>query len=368
LGLVIAAQLLPVLLVGVYAGVIADRFSKRRLLIIANAVSGVLALILGVLVVAHAVSLWMVFTLAVGLGFARAFSAPGQQSFVSEMVDNNHLQHAVSLNNMTVSGARAVGPAIAGILIGLTGVGVCFFVNAASFIAVIISLARMRAQDLTPSQPLTRERGQVREGFRYVRSNTGLLIPLLMMAVVGTFVYEFQVSLPLLATTTLHGGARSYGFMSASMGVGALAGGLFLTSRLKVGTRVLTGLAVLFAIALVGLAFTPNLIWAQIALLGVGAVSTAFLSMSATTLQLRSRPELRGRVMALWSMAFLGSSAIGGPIIGSICQNFSPRIGIAVGALACAFAAMTGVAAIYWHRRHPPPAALSPSEFNPIVG
>jgi MFS family permease len=316
LGLVIAAQLLPVLVLGAYAGVIADRVPKRSMLLITNAISGILALILGVLTVTGVVTLWMVFALAVGLGIVRAFSAPSQQSFVSEMVNGKLLPRAVSLNNMTVSAARALGPALAGILIATTGVGICFL---ASFIAVLISLARMRAHELTPSPPLARARGQVREGLRYTRSNIGLLAPLLMMAVIGTFAYEFQVSLPLMAVGPLHGGASTYGFMTAAMGAGAVIGGL---------------------------ALAPNLDVALAALVVVGVISTAFLSMSATTLQLRSLPQFRGRVMALWSMAFLGSSAIGGPIIGFVSEHFSPRIGLAVGALTCAVCALAGTALI----------------------
>lgn len=346
LGLVIAAQLLPVLVLGAYAGVIADRVPKRSMLLITNAISGILALILGVLTVTGVVTLWMVFALAVGLGIVRAFSAPSQQSFVSEMVNGKLLPRAVSLNNMTVSAARALGPALAGILIATTGVGICFLVNAASFIAVLISLARMRAHELTPSPPLARARGQVREGLRYTRSNIGLLAPLLMMAVIGTFAYEFQVSLPLMAVGPLHGGASTYGFMTAAMGAGAVIGGLVLTSRLREGLRVLTALACAFALAITGLALAPNLDVALAALVVVGVISTAFLSMSATTLQLRSLPQFRGRVMALWSMAFLGSSAIGGPIIGFVSEHFSPRIGLAVGALTCAVCALAGTALI----------------------
>ncbi len=342
LGVLVAVQLLPVLLFSPYAGVIADRIDKRRLLVANNVFSGVLAVALGLLTISGAVTLWMVFALAAGLGLARAFTAPAQQSFVSELVGVELIQNAVSLNNVMLNAARAVGPALAGVLIASVGVGVCFLVNAASFIAVLVALGSMDRRALQASPPVVRGRGQVREGLRYVRSKPGLLVPLMMMGLVGTLAYEFQVSLPLMATGPLHGGAGAYGFMTAAMGIGAVVGGLLVNSRLRVGIRSLSSLCFIFGAAIAGSAVAPSLAVELGLLLLVGAASTAFMSTSASTLQLRSDPQFRGRVMALWSVAFLGSTPIGGPVIGAICEYVSPRAGLLVGAVACMVCAGLG--------------------------
>jgi MFS family permease len=342
LGVLVAVQLLPVLLFSPYAGVIADRIDKRRLLVANNVFSGLLALTLGLLAITGVVTLWMVFVLAAGLGVARAFTAPAQQSFVSELVGVDLLQNAVSLNNVMLNAARAVGPALAGVLIASVGVGVCFLVNAVSFIAVLVALSAMDRETLQASPPVARARGQVREGVRYVRANPGLLVPLMMMAMVGTLAYEFQVSLPLMATGPLHGGAGAYGFMTAAMGTGAVIGGLLVNSRLRVGIRTLSVLCLTFGAAIAGAAVAPSLPVELGLLLLVGAASTAFMSTSASTLQLRADPQFRGRVMALWSVAFLGSTPIGGPMIGAICEYVSPRAGLLVGAAACVVCAGLG--------------------------
>jgi MFS family permease len=342
LGALVAVQLLPVLLFSPYAGVIADRIDKRRLLEANNVFSGLLALALGLLTVTGAVTLWMVFVLAAGLGLARAFTAPAQQSFVSELVGVELIQNAVSLNNVMLNAARAVGPALAGVLIASVGVGVCFLVNAASFIAVLVALGAMDGRTLQASPPVGRARGQVREGVRYVRSKPGLLVPLMMMGLVGTLAYEFQVSLPLMATGPLHGGAGAYGFMTAAMGIGAVIGGLLVNRRLRVGIRSLSSLCFVFGAAIAGSAVAPSLAVELGLLLLVGAASTAFMSTSASTLQLRSDPQFRGRVMALWSVAFLGSTPIGGPLIGAVSESVSPRAGLLVGAVACMVCAGLG--------------------------
>ncbi len=342
LGILVAVQLLPVLLFSPYAGVIADRIDKRRLLVANNVFSGLLALTLGLLTITGAVTLWMVFALAAGLGLARAFTAPAQQSFVSELVGVELIQNAVSLNNVMLNAARAVGPALAGVLIASVGVGVCFLVNAASFIAVLVALGAMDRRTLQASPPVARGRGQVREGIRYVRSKPGLMVPLLMMGLVGTLAYEFQVSLPLMATGPLHGGAGAYGFMTAAMGIGAVIGGLLVNSRLRVGIRSLSSLCFVFGAAIAGAAVAPSLGVELGLLLLVGAASTAFMSTSASTLQLRADPQFRGRVMALWSVAFLGSTPIGGPLIGAVSEYVSPRAGLVVGAVACMVCAGLG--------------------------
>lgn len=345
LGLVIAVQLLPVLVLGPYGGLLADRWDKRRLLLVANVVTGVLALALGLLAVTGAVTLWMVFVLAFALGIVRSVTVPAQQSFPAEVVGPELLANAVSLNNVVTNAARAVGPAIAGGLIATVGVGVCFLVNAASFAAVVLALASLDRAALHPSPPVDRAPGQIREGWRYVRATPALSIPLAMMALIGTLAYEFPVSLPLLADGPLGGGAQAFGLMTSAMGVGAVAGGLWLAAHARVGLGALGGLSALFGVSVLAAAAAPSLGLELVALLAVGAASTCFLSTASSTLQLAAEPRFRGRVMALWSMAFLGTTPIGGPLVGAISEGSSPRIGLAVGGVACLVCAVLGLVA-----------------------
>ncbi len=246
LGAIVALQTLPVLLLAPYGGVIADRIDKRRLMIVLQSAMGVQALVLGILTVTGAVRVWEVGVLAALLGLNNAFESPARQSFMLELVGADHLRNAVTLNSVLVNVARTIGPAVAGVLIATVGEGICFFFNAGSFVAVVFSLLTMDRMALNPTPPTPRARGQLREGLRYVRSTPGLAVPLLMMAAVGCLTYEFQVSLPVMASRGLHVGATGYGFMTAAMGVGAVVGGLMVAARGRtgVGPLVVRGLRV----------------------------------------------------------------------------------------------------------------------------
>jgi MFS family permease len=342
LGYVIALQTLPILVLGPYGGVIADRVDKRRLMVLLQSLMGVQALVLGLLTVLHVVRLWEVAVLAVVLGLNNTFENPARQAFVLEMVGSDHLRNAVTLNSVTVNAARAVGPAIAGVLIATVGVGTCFLANAASFVAVVASLMVMDRAALRPSPPATRARGQLREGLTYVRSHRNLLVPLVMMAMVGMLTYEFQVSLPVLAKHTFHGGAEAYGFMTAAMGIGAVLGGLFTAARGSTGTRPLVIASVGFGVATLFAALAPLLGIELVALALVGWGSVSFLALGNSTLQLNTEASMRGRVMALWAVAFLGSTPIGGPVIGWVIHESNARVGLLVGAVTCLVAAMVG--------------------------
>jgi predicted MFS family arabinose efflux permease len=252
----------------------------------------------------------------------------------------------VSLNAVLVNVARAVGPAVAGILIATIGVGVCFIINAASFAAAIIAYATMNTSALNPSTPVARAPGQLRAGLAYVRRSPELLVPLLMMALVGTLTYEFQVSLPALATETFGGDARSYGLITAAMGVGAVIGGLASAGRAATGIGPMATAAAAFGVTDLITALTPTAVWAGISLIAVGASSIWFLSLANATIQVSSSAAMRGRVMALWSVAFLGSTPIGGPLIGWVAETFSPRWALAVGAAAALAAAALGAVAL----------------------
>jgi MFS family permease len=346
LGVIVALQTLPVLLLAPYGGVIADRVDKRRLMVALQTAMGLQALALGLLTVTGAVRVWEIGILAALLGFNNAFENPSRQSFMLEMVGQEHLRNAVSLNSVLVNVARSIGPAIAGVLIATVGDGVCFLVNAASFVAVVASLATLDKAALSPTKPTPRAKGQLREGLRYVRGTPALAIPLVMMAIVGCLTYEFQVSLPVMASHGLHVGPTGFGFMTAAMGVGAIVGGLRVAARGKTGLAPLAVAACALGTTVTLAAVAPNLPLELAALAFAGAASISFMSTGNSTLQLASEPSMRGRVMSLWFVAFQGSTPIGGPIIGLVMALFGARAGLGLGGIACAAAALIGIAAI----------------------
>jgi MFS family permease len=355
LGVIIALQTLPVLVLGPYGGVVADRVDKRRLMIALQSAMGVQALLLGVLTVAGAIHVWEIGILAALLGFNNAFENPARQSFMMELVGAEHLRNAVSLNSVLVNVARSIGPAVAGILIATVGDGVCFLINAASFIPVVWTLTSMDTTKLAPVTPAPRARGQLREGLRYIRSTPALATPLVMMAIAGCLTYEFQVSLPVMADRGLRSGATGFGFMTAAMGVGAVFGGLFIAARGKTGLRPLVLSALAFGTALAFATVAPNLALELVALGVAGAGSIAFMSMGNSTLQLNAAPEMRGRVMSLWFVAFQGSTPIGAPLVGLTMTGIGPRAGLGLGALVALLVAAGGALAL--RRLSVPPAA-----------
>jgi MFS family permease len=340
-----------VLLLAPYGGVIADRMDKRRLMIALQSAMGLQALALGVLTITGAVRVWEIGLLAALLGLNNAFENPARQSFMLELVGSEHLRNAVTLNSVLVNVARTVGPAVAGVLIATVGEGICFLANAASFVAVVASLHTMDRSMLDPTTPAPRARGQLREGLRYVRKTRELALPLLMMALVGCLTYEFQVSLPVMASRGLHVGASGYGFMTASIGVGGLVGGLLVAAKGKTGLKQLTAAVTVFGIALALATLAPSLTLEVAALALAGAASITFMATGNSTLQLRAQPNMRGRVMSLWFVAFQGSTPVGGPLIGWVIALAGARAGLGVGALTCFLAALIGLLAL--RDRHP---------------
>jgi MFS family permease len=355
LGVIVALQTLPVLLLGPYGGVVADRVDKRRMMIALQSAMGVQALILGLLTVTGAVRVWEIGILAAVLGFNNAFENPARQSFMMELVGPEHLRNAVSLNSVLVNAARSIGPAVGGILIATVGNGVCFLANAASFIAVVLSLTTLDASQLATVPPAPRARGQLREGLRYIRSTRTLAVPLVMMAVTGCLTYEFQVSLPVMADRGLRVGATGFGLMTAAMGVGAVMGGLLVAARGKIGLRPLVLSALVFGTALSFATIAPTLPLELFALGVAGAGSIAFMSMGNSTLQLNSAPEMRGRVMSLWFVAFQGSTPIGGPLVGVTMTALGAHAGLGLGAAVALLVAFGGALAL--RRLALPPAA-----------
>ena len=353
IGLVVALQTLPILLIGPYAGVIADRARRRRLLVILQSLMGLQALVLAALSITHVVTYLDVCLLAVVLGLNNSFENPARQAFVLEMVGPDDLKNAVGLNSTMNNAARAVGPAVAGILIAAVGAGWCFAVNAVSFVAVVMSLIAMDEDAFHLTDPLPRSRGQLREGLAYVAATPVLWIALVMMTIVGTLTYEFQVTLPLVASRVFHGASGTYGTLLAVMGAGAIVGGLVTAARGRTGLAALARSSALFAVSVLIVAVSPTLYVALTALALTGAASVAFLITANTTLQLRADPAFRGRVMSLWAVAFMGTTPIGAPLIGLIIDHTNPRIGLAVGALAAGLAAVVGLYARHRYRRAP---------------
>jgi len=307
---------------------------------------GLQALVLGLLAVTHVVRFWELCVLAVVLGLNNTFENPTRQSFVLEMVGADQLRNAVSLNSTTVNVARAIGPAIAGLLIATVGESVCFLTNALSFVAVVYSLVSMDTGALRPTEPTGRAKGQLRDGFRYVKGEPRLAAPLVMMAIVGMLAYEFQVTLPVVAKQTFHGGSATYGFLTAAMGVGAVFGGLVTAARGRTGLRHFTLAGMMFGVAIGLAAVAPLLTVEIVALAAVGWASVTFIATGNTTLQLQAEPTMRGRVMSLWAVAFQGTTPIGGPLIGWIVAAASARIGLGVGAAACVVATVIGLIAM----------------------
>jgi MFS family permease len=360
LGGTVALQFTPILLAGPWGGVIADRVDKRRLIVWTQTAAAALALTLGLLTLFHVVRLWMVLVLALLLGVVNLVDMPARQSFVIEMVGAEDVANAVSLNSVVVNGARVVGPAVAGLLVATIGIAPCFLVNAGSYLAVIASLLAMDTRTLNRTPPVVRGPGQLRAGLRYAWSSPQLRVPLLMMAVVGTLSYNFSVVLPLLVRETYGAGAGSYGVLFSFMGLGAVLGGLVIATRSRATPRLLVGSSLALGAAIGLAAAAPNLGLVVLAMVPVGVASTSFIATSNALLQLGASSEMRGRVMALFALVFLGSTPIGGPLVGWIAERFSPRTSLGVAAVAAMLAGLAGLRRLHrgrggpWRSPQPP--------------
>lgn len=342
LGLTTAARYAPILVLSPYAGLLVDRYAKRRVLLITQLGLGVVSAILGVLVLAGDVRLWQVVVLAVAFGILSALDNPARQAFVQEVAGRDLIRNAVTLNSTSVNVARVIGPTVAAVLVATVGIGWCFVVNAASFGFVIASLLSLNTRRLHPVPPVPRRRGQLRAGLRYAASVPAIIRPLLMMALVGTFTFEFEVSLPLLAETTFHGTAATYSWLIGALGAGAVAGGLYAARSARIGVPRLVRAALGYALAVGLTAAAPTLPTAIAACVLVGAASVIFLTTGNSTIQLSSDPAYRGRVTALWSMALVGSTPIGSPVIGALSDVAGPRYALGLGAIACLAAIVIG--------------------------
>lgn len=347
-GLTAALQFLPMLLFGAIGGVLADRVNKRRLLMLTQTLMALPALALWALTLHGAIEVWMVYALVLTRGAITAIDNPARQSFVSELVGSERIVNAVALNSVIVHTARIAGPAAAGAVIALVGVGPCFLINSLSFGAMLIALWGMDVAALLTPQAAPRERGQLRSSLTYVKTTPALWIPLAMMAMVGTLSFNFQVLLPLFASFTWHGTATTYALLTTAMGVGSVIGALLAGARGRVSPSLLVVASAAFGVLLLAAAAAPTLPMQVAALVPLGVVSVTFAAGVNSALQLAVDPLMRGRVMALYSVVFIGSTPIGAPFVGWLAQTYGPRAGLVVGGVAALVAAVGARAA--WAR------------------
>jgi MFS family permease len=341
-GLTTALQFLPMLVLGAWGGLLADRFPKRRLLIVTQLVMAIPAVFLLAVTATGVVTPWMVYLAVFAMGSVNAIDNPTRQSFVFEMVGPARVVNAVSLNSVIVQAARIFGPALAGILIAAFGVVPCFALNALTFAAMVFALRGMDESGLHAGPVAERSPGAIRAGLRYVLRTPELLVPLALMALVGTLGFNFQVVLPLLAKFSFEGGARAYAALVSAMAVGSIAGALVNGAHGRTGPRLIAGGALAFGILAVLSAAMPTLALEIPMLALLGAAAVTFAATINSTLQLAVSADMRGRVMALYSVVFLGSTPIGAPLTGWLAQTYDPRAALllaGIGGLTAAWAA-----------------------------
>ncbi|MGY1705549.1 MFS transporter [Geodermatophilus sp. SYSU D00697] len=371
LGLITALQFGPTLLLSMYGGVLADRYAKRRVLVLTQALMGLLALVLGVLVAADGIALWHVFVLAGALGAVSAIDAPVRQAFVSEMVGPEYLANAVSLNSTIFNGARLVGPSVAGLVIGAASgdTAPAFLVNAASFASTIGALLAMRADELHPSPPVARGKGQLREGLTYTWAHPDLVLAMGLAFVLGTFAFNYQVTIALMAREVFDLGAEAFGLLSTCFAVGSLSGALLSTRRsARPRQRFLVGAAIVFGLLTIACGLVPGYWSFAVLLVPTGAAGLVFSVANNSFVQLGVDPQVRGRVMALYFMCFMGGTPLGAPLIGWVSEHLGAPWGLILGG---AVAVVAGIGAAAWlarGRRVRLEARVSPPRLQLHVG
>jgi MFS family permease len=371
LGLITALQFGPSLLLSLYGGILADRYDKRRLLLVTQSLMGVLALALALLVAADVVALWHVFALAGGLGAVAAVDVPVRQAFVSEMVGPELVTNAVGLNSTIFNGARLIGPALAGLLIGASAgdTAPAFFVNAASFAFTIAALAAMRTAELRPSTPVRRTKGQLREGLSYTWAHPDLVLAMGLAFVIGTFGFNYQVTIALMARQEFDLGAEAFGLLSTTFAVGSLTGALLSTRRsVRPRQRFLVVSAVVFGLLTVVAGLMPGYVSFAVLLVPTGAAALVFSVANNSFVQLGAAAHMRGRVMALYFMCFLGGTPLGAPLIGWVAEHFGARWGLILGGAVCAVAGIGAGARLARGRRVRLEGGLTPPRLRLRVG
>lgn len=364
-GLTAALQFVPLMLFGAWGGLVADRVDKRRLLIATQIGLMVPAVVLAVVTFAGVVTPAIVYAMVFLRGTVLAIDNPARQSLPIELVGPDRLVNAVALNNVVIQGSRIIGPGIAGALIAVVGIAWCFVVDVLTFVAMLIALFRLDPAELQSAPRAAREKGALRDGLRYVRTTPTLLIPLAMMALIGLLSFNFQIVLPLMAHETWRGTATTFTLLTMTMAAGSIVGALVSGYRTNVTPRLLVGSATLFGVFQVLAAFAPVLPLQLLPLVFLGMASVTFSAGVNSALQLQVDPAMRGRVMGLYSIVFLGSTPIGAPLVGWIAGTAGPRIGMAVGGVAALVAA--GLALVAYRRLRERDRDARPSVTFPVV-
>ncbi|WTP63574.1 MFS transporter [Streptomyces phaeochromogenes] len=362
-GFTTALQFLPMLLFGLYGGVLVDRLPKRPTLLATQTAMGLTGLALAFLTISGHVQVWHVYVAAFAVGLATVIDNPARQSFVSEMVGPDQLQNAVSLNSANFQSARLVGPAVAGLLITSVGTGWAFLLNGLSFIAPLAGLLLMRSRELNQVERTPRGKGQLREGLRYVAGRPDLMWPIILVGFIGTFGFNFPVWLSAYADDVFHAGAGAYSLFNTLMAVGSLAGALLAARRGTARARVLVAAAVAFGVLEIVAALAPSYWLFALLMVPIGIAGLTVNVTANTAVQMGTDPAMRGRVMALFMMVFMGGTPLGAPVVGWITDAYGPRVGFAIGGVVSALAAVTvGLAlarvgglrlSVGWHRGHP---------------
>jgi MFS family permease len=342
IGALVACEFGPVLVLGAYGGLVADRSDKRRLLVTTQTLEMLQSFVLGALAFLHDAPLVAFYLTALAGGCMLAFDNPARRSFVTELVPEAEIQNAATLNSAIMTSARIFGPALGGLLVVTTGYGWAFTLDAISYLAVIWALWRMTATELRPAPRPARAKGQIREGLRYIQDVPDLWVPMVMMTVVGTLTFNFSVVLPLFTERTLHGSDTTFTLLFSVLSVGSLVGALVTSYRHSIPVRDVALTSVAFGVTMFALAGVPGIAAAFPVALLVGCASVGFMASSTAVVQVQARPAMRGRVLALQAMVFIGSTPVGGPLIGAVCDHFGARAGLLVGAAAAVAAGAWG--------------------------
>lgn len=332
-GITTALQFLPLLLFGLWGGMIADRYPKRNVLMVTQVSMGALALVLGVLAVTGTVRPWHIYLLAFGLGLATVVDNPTRQTFVIEMVGKDALTNAIALNSAVFNLARITGPAVAGLVISLVGTPAAFFLNAASYGAVLIGLKMMRPAELRPAERVERAKGQLREGLAYVRSRYDLLMTMVLIFFVATFGMNFTVTTALMSRVVFHTGAGKFGLASSVFALGALLGALYAARRKRAGLRLLVVTAAAFSLLTIACGFMPAYWLFLIVLVPAGLTVISLTTAANASIQLSVPAEMRGRVMGIYMLVFLGGAPLGAPLTGWVAQEYGTRLAMASGGI-----------------------------------
>ena len=346
LGILAAAQFGPILVLGPWAGLVADRSDKRKLLLIVQTLAMVQSFLLAALAFSGDPPVGAIYAVAVFGGVCMAFDNPTRRSFVVEMVPEDEINNAVSLNSALMTSSRVVGPALAGLLVSTVGYGWAFLGDGVSYLAVIAGLWLMRSDELRSAPVTPKARGQIRAGLRYVRSERDLFVPLAMLAVIGTLSYNFQTVFPLFVTRDLGGSDAVFTAMFSVVSIGSLVGALVTARRSDIGVRHVGLAAIGYGVTMALMALSPNVGVAMVLGLALGLASITFIVSSTAIVQIRSAPEMRGRVLALQAMLFLGSTPVGGPIVGWVADHFGARYSVGLGAVAALVAGAWGLAVV----------------------